>query len=171
MRTFTKDTALLEQGRGTTWHVWINARHGRGKARARHRHGRLCLNPPLWCWTKYAWTVLLLFSPVTIHHDRSPTTKTVAYVNKQTNKQKYIYVHTWETVLVSLWVFNYIILLRYVRITHPYFFPKIPSPWHWQQSLANDGAELWFECQVSKVSNTFIYTAQELKFYYYVASH
>jgi len=26
----------LEQGRGTAWHVWINARHGRGTAWARH---------------------------------------------------------------------------------------------------------------------------------------
>jgi len=34
----------------------------------------------------------LLFSPVIIHHDRSPTTKTVAYVNKQ--KNIYIYTHT-----------------------------------------------------------------------------
>jgi len=32
-----------------------------------------------------------LFSPVTIYHDRSPTTKTVAYVNKQ----KYIYIYTY----------------------------------------------------------------------------
>ena len=30
MRTFTKDMALTEQGRGAAWHVWINARHGRG---------------------------------------------------------------------------------------------------------------------------------------------
>jgi len=33
-RTFTKDTALSEQGRGAAWHVWINGtawqRHGRG---------------------------------------------------------------------------------------------------------------------------------------------
>ena len=36
MRTFTKDKALSEQGRGAAWHVWINARHGRGKAWARH---------------------------------------------------------------------------------------------------------------------------------------
>ena len=36
MRTFTKDTALSEQGRGAAWHVWINARHGRGTAWARH---------------------------------------------------------------------------------------------------------------------------------------
>jgi hypothetical protein len=31
-RTFTKDTALSEQGRGAAWRVWINARHGRGTA-------------------------------------------------------------------------------------------------------------------------------------------
>ena len=37
MRTFTKDTALSEQGRGEAWHMWINARHGRGM---------LCVNPP-----------------------------------------------------------------------------------------------------------------------------
>ena len=36
MRTFTKDTALSEQGRGAAWHVWIKARHGRGTAWARH---------------------------------------------------------------------------------------------------------------------------------------
>ena len=36
MRTFTKDAALSEQGRGAAWHVWINARHGRGTAWARH---------------------------------------------------------------------------------------------------------------------------------------
>jgi hypothetical protein len=33
MRTFTKDTARSEQGRGAAWHVWINAR------RSRERHG------------------------------------------------------------------------------------------------------------------------------------
>ena len=61
MRTLTKDTALSEQGRGAAWHVWINARHGRGIAWARHGmcelthgmagglHGRgmLCVNRPL----------------------------------------------------------------------------------------------------------------------------
>ena len=36
IQTFTKDTALSEQGRGAAWHVWINARHGRGTAWARH---------------------------------------------------------------------------------------------------------------------------------------
>ena len=36
MRTFTKDTALSEQGRGAARLVWINARHGRGTAWARH---------------------------------------------------------------------------------------------------------------------------------------
>ena len=36
MRTFTKDTSLSEQGRGAAWHVWINARHGRGTAWALH---------------------------------------------------------------------------------------------------------------------------------------
>ena len=35
MRTFTKDTALSELGRGAAWHVWINARHGSGTAWAR----------------------------------------------------------------------------------------------------------------------------------------
>jgi len=35
-RTFTKDTALSEQGRGAAWHVWINALPGRGTAWARH---------------------------------------------------------------------------------------------------------------------------------------
>jgi len=46
-RTFTKDTALSEQGRGAAWRVWINARHGRRTAWARHGHGMLCVNPPL----------------------------------------------------------------------------------------------------------------------------
>jgi len=33
MQTFTKDTALLEHGRGTAQHVWISwTRHGRGTA-------------------------------------------------------------------------------------------------------------------------------------------
>ena len=36
MRTFRKDTSLSEQGRDAAWHVWINARHGRGTAWARH---------------------------------------------------------------------------------------------------------------------------------------
>jgi hypothetical protein len=35
-RTFTKDGALLEQGRGAAWHMWINERPGRGSAWARH---------------------------------------------------------------------------------------------------------------------------------------
>jgi hypothetical protein len=42
-----KDTALPEQGRGTEWHVLINARHGRGKTWARLGHGMLCVNLPL----------------------------------------------------------------------------------------------------------------------------
>ena len=46
-RTFTKDTALSGQGRDAAWRVWINARHGRGTAWARHGHGMLCVNPPL----------------------------------------------------------------------------------------------------------------------------
>jgi hypothetical protein len=45
-RTFTKDKALSEQGRGAAWHVWINARHGRGTAWERHGHGMLCVNRP-----------------------------------------------------------------------------------------------------------------------------
>jgi len=45
----------------------------------------------------------LLFSPVTIHHDRSPTAKTVAYVNKQKIYiHTHTHTHTYETVLVSL---------------------------------------------------------------------
>jgi len=46
-RTFTKDMALSEQGRGAAWHVWINERHGRGTAWSRHGHGMLCVNRPL----------------------------------------------------------------------------------------------------------------------------
>jgi len=61
-RTFTKDTALLEQGRGAAWRVWINARHGRGTAWARHGHamGTACyvwirLKPPkFWRRLSYA---------------------------------------------------------------------------------------------------------------------
>jgi hypothetical protein len=35
--TFTKDTALSENGRDAAWHVWINAaRHGVGTAWTRH---------------------------------------------------------------------------------------------------------------------------------------
>jgi hypothetical protein len=46
-RTFTKDTALSENGRGAAWHVWINAaRHGRGTAWARHCMCELALNLP-----------------------------------------------------------------------------------------------------------------------------
>jgi len=45
-RTFTKDTALSEQGRGAAWHVWINERHGRGTAWAQHGRGMLCVNRP-----------------------------------------------------------------------------------------------------------------------------
>jgi len=47
MWTFTKDTALSKQGRGAAWHVWINARYGRGTAWARHGHGMLCVNRSL----------------------------------------------------------------------------------------------------------------------------
>jgi hypothetical protein len=47
MRTFAKDTARSEQGRSAAWHVWINERHGRGKAWERHGRGMLCVNPPL----------------------------------------------------------------------------------------------------------------------------
>ena len=36
MRRLTKDTALSEQGKGAALHVWINARHSRGTAWARH---------------------------------------------------------------------------------------------------------------------------------------
>jgi hypothetical protein len=45
-RTFKKDTALSEQGRGAAWNVWINARHGRGTAWEWHGHGMLCVNRP-----------------------------------------------------------------------------------------------------------------------------
>ena len=47
MRAFTKCTALSEQGSGAAQHVWINARHGRGTAWARHRNGMPCVNRPL----------------------------------------------------------------------------------------------------------------------------
>jgi len=46
-RTFTKNTALSQQGRGAAWHVWINTRHG---------HGILCVNPPLWCYSPF-WSL------------------------------------------------------------------------------------------------------------------
>jgi len=56
-QTFTKDTALSEQGKGAAWRVWINARHGRGTAWARHamcesafiRHEVSCLEPGRAC--------------------------------------------------------------------------------------------------------------------------
>jgi hypothetical protein len=54
MWTFTKDTALSGQGRGTAWHVWINKQHGRGM---------LCVIRPLVGW----WTgrvFLVLWSKV-----------------------------------------------------------------------------------------------------------
>ena len=50
-RTFTMDTALSEQRRVAAWRMWINARHGRGTAWARHGHCVLCVNPPL----LYTW--------------------------------------------------------------------------------------------------------------------
>ena len=34
MRTFAKDTALWDQGRGAAWHVRINARHENGMGAA-----------------------------------------------------------------------------------------------------------------------------------------
>ena len=43
MRTFTKDTALSEQGRGAAWHVWINARDGMGTAWVRRGNSMLCV--------------------------------------------------------------------------------------------------------------------------------
>ena len=46
MRIFTKDKALSEQGWGAAWHVWINARHGRGTAWARLGNGMLFVNRP-----------------------------------------------------------------------------------------------------------------------------
>jgi hypothetical protein len=49
MRTFTKDTALSEQGTGAAWHVLINERHGRGTAWEQHGRGMLCVNRPLHC--------------------------------------------------------------------------------------------------------------------------
>jgi hypothetical protein len=38
-RTFTKETALSQNGWGAAWHVWINAA-GHGKGTAWERHGR-----------------------------------------------------------------------------------------------------------------------------------
>ena len=52
MRTFTKDTARSEQGMGAAWHVWFNARHGRGTTWARHGNDMLCVNRPLVCSNK-----------------------------------------------------------------------------------------------------------------------
>jgi hypothetical protein len=51
-RTFTKDTALSENGRGAAWHVWFNAaQHGSGTAWQWHgmtvaRHG----SGTVWQW-------------------------------------------------------------------------------------------------------------------------
>jgi hypothetical protein len=45
MQTFTKDTALLECGRGAAQHVWISATwHGRGTAWTQHCMCELALN-------------------------------------------------------------------------------------------------------------------------------
>jgi len=41
-----KDTALSEHGKGTAWHVGINAQHGKGTAWSWHGHGVLCVNQP-----------------------------------------------------------------------------------------------------------------------------
>ena len=46
MRTLMKDTALMEQGRGAAWHVWINAWHGRATAWVQHGNGMPCVNRP-----------------------------------------------------------------------------------------------------------------------------
>jgi hypothetical protein len=40
------DMAPSEQGRGTAWHVWINAWHGRGIAWARHAMCESALTAP-----------------------------------------------------------------------------------------------------------------------------
>ena len=68
MRTFTKDTALSEQGRGAAWHVWINARHGGGRAWARHGNGMLFVNRPYdgWWRLKEAVKFNLRYSPTTL---------------------------------------------------------------------------------------------------------
>jgi len=61
-RTFTKDMALSEQGRGPTWHVWINGTawrgNGMGRPWGRHGYGILRVNRPLhylgtWCIQHY----------------------------------------------------------------------------------------------------------------------
>jgi hypothetical protein len=51
-RTFTKDTALSEQGRARhgvceLTHSMAGERHGHGMAGERHGRGMLCVNPPL----------------------------------------------------------------------------------------------------------------------------
>jgi hypothetical protein len=80
-RTLTKDTALSEQGRGATWHVWINAQHGmceltHSMAGKRHGHGMLCVNRPLmcamnkchvWCHSVDIHSNLAIRSPNTMH--------------------------------------------------------------------------------------------------------
>ena len=61
-RTFTKDTALSEKGRGAAWHVWINGTAWQGNdigmPLGRHGHGILCVNRTLhylgtWCIQHY----------------------------------------------------------------------------------------------------------------------
>jgi hypothetical protein len=71
-RTFTKDTALSEQGRATAWHVWINARYCRGTAWARHAMFESAFNvlsllllsneklEPTGTWTTDVWQCCLL---------------------------------------------------------------------------------------------------------------
>jgi hypothetical protein len=55
-RTFTKDTALSENGTGASWHVWINAAgHGRETAWVRHGMRGLAFRQPA---TAYMYSVL-----------------------------------------------------------------------------------------------------------------
>ena len=74
MRTFTKDTALSEQGRGAAWHVWINARHGRGTAWARHA---MCQSAFTYTWleTSRRYQYLLSFIRLQINIDSSDLCK------------------------------------------------------------------------------------------------
>jgi hypothetical protein len=57
MRTFTKDTALSENGRGTAWHAWINAaQQSKGTAWAWHGMCELALKGlSTRVYSKYSW--------------------------------------------------------------------------------------------------------------------
>jgi len=63
---FMKDMALLEQGRGAAWHVWINSTawqgKGMGTAGARHAMCESGFRGTMWA----VWPVRYLYHTVTV---------------------------------------------------------------------------------------------------------